>query len=366
MRFTINKQDFQDGINAASRIAYNKTQKSILECILIEAKDNSVVLNAFDTVTAIETSIYAEVSEEGACAIPSRLLFDVITKMNGGEVIVEDKNEKGVMLTCAETCVVLQKMDEKQFPRFPEIKGSEFEIEAKTLNKLIEKTIFSVYTQPDKPIFTGLLFEITGDILNVVGIDGVRLAKMTVRKPESENIRIVIPSKALKEVSRLSEESKNKSVRMVMQKAACFFVTDEYRIYTRLIEGEFMNYNNIIPNSFKTRVRVNVKMLESSLNMVSVMSKSMITNPVKLSMSFDNVEISAKSEYGDATDIVPIKLQGENMSISLNAKYMLDVLRVIEDEDIYIDMENNLKPCVIRSVDSDEYMYLIIPLNMKD
>ena len=366
MKFNISRQDFQKGINTVIHVSYNKTQKSILECILIEAYGGRVVLNAFDTVTAIETSLFADVTEEGACAIPSKLLSEVISKLPEGEITIEKNDEAGITISCSKTCIKLQEMDERQFPRFPEVEGTAFEIKKDKLKRLIDKTVFSVYQTPDKPIFTGLLFEIEESRLNVVGIDGVRLAKMTSEKELTESARIVIPAKAVKEAARLIGDDREESIRIVTSKKACFFITGDYRIYTRLLEGEFMNYNNIIPPSFKTRIKVNTKFLESSLNMVSVMSRDQATNPVKLSVGFDSLTLSSKSEFGAASDSVPVMLEGETISISLNAKYMLDVLRVIDDEEVYIDLENSLKPCIIKPVKGDEYLYLIVPLNVKD
>ena len=366
MKLNINKQDFLKSINTVIHVSYNKSQRSILECILIEAYNDRVTLNAFDTVTAIETSLYADIREEGVCAIPAKLLAEVVSKLPEGDISLEKSDESGLVISSSSTCIKLQEMDERQFPRFPEVEGETFVINKEILKRLVDKTVFSVYQTPDKPIFTGLLFEIEEMNLNVVGIDGVRMAKRSIEKLPTPAQRIVIPAKAVKEAARLINDDTEENITVVTSKKACFFLTKDFRIYTRLLEGEFMNYNNIIPPSFKTRIRVNVKMLENSLNMVSVISRDQATNPVKLTVGFDTITITAKSEYGNAADSLPILLEGETMTIFLNAKYVMDALRVIDDEEVFINLENSLKPCIIRPIKGEEYLYLIVPLNIKD
>ena len=366
MKVSVNRQDFLKSINTVIHVSYNKSQRSILECILIEADYDRVTLNAFDTVTAIETSLFADIEEDGVCAIPAKLLAEVVSKMPDGNIELEKNDESGITISSGGTCIRLQEMDERQFPRFPEVEGETFVINKEVLKKIIDKTVFSVYQTPDKPIFTGLLFEIEETNLNVVGIDGVRMAKRSIQKLPTNPARIVIPSKAVKEAARLINDDTEENITVVTSKKACFFLTQDYKIYTRLLEGEFMNYNNIIPPSFKTRIRVNAKMLENSLNMVSVISRDQSTNPVKLTVGFDTLTLTAKSEYGNASDNIPILLEGETISIFLNAKYMMDALRVIDEEEVYINLENSLKPCVIKPVKGEDYLYLIVPLNIKD
>lgn len=367
MRFTINKIYFQKCINTVLHVAYNnKAQKSILECIHIEAKENKIILNAFDTVTAIRTETYADIQEEGACAIPARMLSDVVAKLSEGDIIIEKGEESGIRLTCMKTTIVLQEMDANQFPSFPTVNGSSFTLESYKLKELVNGTSFSVYQLPDKPIITGLLLESEEKRLNVVGIDGIRMAKMSIQKNETDDFRVVVPAKAMKEAARIMGDMEEEHIRVVTDKNSCFFISEDTTIYTRLLEGEYMNYRNLIPPSFKTRVKVNVSLLEDSLNMVSVMSREMNTNPVKLLLNYDSIELTARSEYGTATDVVPCKMDGEGMSIFVNARYLLDVLKVVDDDEVMLEFENGLKPYIIRPVEGEDYVYMIVPLNIRE
>ena len=367
MKFTINKQYFQKCINTVLHVAYNnKAQKSILECIHIEAKDNKIIMDAFDTVTAIKTETYADIREEGECAIPARMLADVVIKLAESDITIEKNEENGIRLTCSNTTIVLQEMDARQFPAFPEVTGSAFAMESFRLREVVGGTAFSVYQMPDKPIITGLLLESQENLLNVVGIDGIRMAKMTVKKTPTEDFRVVVPVKAMKEAARIMGDLEEEPIKIVTDKNSCFFVSDDTTIYTRLLEGEYMNYRNLIPASFKTHVKVNVGLLEDSLNMVSVMSREISTNPVKIVLKHDSMELTSKSEYGTATDVVPCKMSGESMSIYVNARYLLDVLKVVDDDEVMLEFENGLKPYIIRPVEGDDYIYMIVPLNIRD
>lgn len=367
MKFTINKQYFQKCIGTVLHVAYNnKAQKSILECIHIEAKGQKIILNAFDTVTAIRTETFADVVEEGACAIPARMLADVVMKLAEADVTIEKNEENGIRLTCSKTTIVLQEMDARQFPDFPQVAGNAFALESYRLKELVNGTAFSVYQLPDKPIITGLLLESCENRLNIVGIDGVRMAKMSINKSSGDDFRVVVPVKAMREAARIMGDMEEESIKIVTDKNSCFFVSDDTTIYTRLLEGEYMNYKNLIPASFKTHVRVNVGLLEDSLNMVSVMSREISTNPVKIVLKHDSVELISKSEYGTASDMVPCKMDGESTSIYVNARYLLDVLKVVDDDEVMLEFENGLKPYIVRPVEGDDYIYMIVPLNIRD
>lgn len=362
MKFVLNKRDFIDALNSVIHVAYNKSQKTILECVLINAVEGYITLNAFDTVTAIEAKREADVEEEGISAIPAKLLYEVVSKMPEGEITLES-SESGVTISCSNSCIKLQVMDASQFPAFPEVKGTSFEIAHTDLKELIDGTIFAVYSQPDKPVYTGLMFESDGDLLNVIAIDGVRMARRSVRKEKTNPFKIIIPSKAMREVGRMLSDDENKKIRFYMDLSACFMVMDDVKVYTRLLMGDFMNYRNMADESkIKSRVKINVRLLEESINMVSVMTRELATNPVKIEINAERAKINANSEYGHAEDIVPVELNGDVVSISLNAKSFMDLLRAIDEDEVMLMFETDLKPFFIKQVEGDDFWYLMVPL----
>jgi len=364
MKFICNKQDLQLGINTVIRATYNKFHKSILECIHIVAEEK-LSLDAFDTVTAIKTNVYAEVLEKGETAIPARILQEIINKFPEGEISFERKGENSISISSANSHVTLQEMDAAQFPAFPELEGDAFAIRQDELKRLIEKTAFSAYMGEDKPVFTGLLFETEEESISAVAIDGIRMAKNTVHRLTNQNVRAIIPAKSLREVARILPED-DSEISMAFNNNACFINMENTSIYTRLLEGEFMNYRSIIHKSYKTRVRVDAAMLQNSLEMVSVLAREDSSNLIRMTAGQNAIELCSNSEYGVAVDQIPAEVEGEMLKIAFNAKYLLDIFKVIEEQSVFMEFNDSLKPCIIKPIEGDSYLYIVVPVNVKN
>ncbi|MBQ9941389.1 MAG: DNA polymerase III subunit beta, partial [Christensenellaceae bacterium] len=298
MKFICNRQDLAKGISTVIKATYNKFQRSILECIHICAADQ-VTMDAFDTVTAIRTNIYAQVEEGGETAIPARILQEIVNKMPDGEITIARKSTGSILISGGRSSVTLQEMDAAQFPPFPASEGDAFMMRAGDLKRLVDKTAFSAYMEEDKPIFTGILMESEEGGISAVAIDGVRMAKNSVMTGGVPDVRAIVPAKSLKEVARLLADE-NAEIGVAFSSNACFIQLENTSIYTRLLNGEFMNYNSIIAKTYKTRVRVETKLLAKSLEMVSVMAREDSSNLVRLSIGQNVIELESTSEYGAA------------------------------------------------------------------
>ena len=364
MKFTCNKEELVKGINIVIRAAYGKYQKSILECIHIVAEDGRLTLDTFDTMTAIKTSVYAEVLEPGQTAIPARIFYDIISKFPSGEVHFEREGST-ILVKGENSKASLQEMDAEQFPAFPVLEGEQLHINRRLLREMIDKTAFSAYVGEDKPIFTGLLFETDPEAgrINVVGIDGIRLAKNSAPISCKEKIRAVIPAKTLKEASRIIGDE-DSDVTLYFTQSVCFLLCDDTVIYTRLLDGEFMNYESIIPKEYKTRVRVEGKLIARSLELVLVLAKEDGSNLIRMEIGNSSIQFGSASEYGVAQDEIPIFMEGEVLKIAFNAKYLLDVFRVVEEKEVFMEFDSRLKPCVIRPIEGDQFLYLVVPVNV--
>ncbi len=364
MKFICNKEELTKAINIVIRTAYSKYQKSILECIHIVARDGGISLDTFDTTTAMKTTLYADVLESGQTAIPARIFYDIISKFPSGEIHFEREGST-ILLTGENSRASLQEMDAEQFPAFPALEGEKLFLGRKMLREMVEKTAFSVYTGEDKPIFTGLLFETDPEkqSISIVGIDGIRLAKNTAAAASTKKIRAVIPAKTLREVSRILGEEES-DIALYFTQSACFIECDETTIYTRLLDGEFMNYQSIIPKEYRTRVRVEGKLFARSLELVLVLAKEDGSNLIRMEIGNSSIKLGAASEYGMAQDEIPILMEGEVLKIAFNAKYLLDVFRVVEDKEVFMEFDSRLKPCVIRPIEGDKFLYLVVPVNV--
>lgn len=364
MKFTCSTKELTKAVNMTARTSSSKGLKTILECILITTEDNEIRLNSFDTVTAMETHIYAAVEDAGKTAIPARLLSEIVNKFPDGEITLERTEQGRIKITSGSASAYLTEMEAEQFPAFNHIDGEEFTITAGELKKLISGTQFAAYQGEDKPVFTGLLFEIEEGELSVVAIDGFRMAKRRTAWNNKRPVKVIIPVRTLREITRLLSGDEE-AVKITVNEGACVFEAEGTMIYVRLIEGEFLNYNNIIPKSFKTRVRVETRLFEKSLEMGSVLAKEDGNYLIKLKINANSIEINAVSEYGSIDDEIPVYTEGEVLNIAFNVKYMLDVLKVIEDDEVYMEFDSRLKPCIIRPVDSNKFMYMVVPVNVR-
>ena len=366
MKFTCNKEELLKGIQIVLRAAYGKYQKSILECIHLEAKGNLLYLDTFDMYTAIKTSVYAEIEEEGQTAIPARILGDMISKFPSGEIEFE-REDGGIHITGINSDAVLAEMDAEQFPKFPQIEGEKISLHRTIFKQMIEKTAFSAYIGEDRPIFTGLLLETDANEskMSIVGIDGVRLAKNTITLPCENTVKAVIPSRMLKTASRIINDE-DRNVDIYLSASTCFIECDETTIFTRLLDGEYMNYQAIIPPEYKTRVKVNKDLIMRSLELMMVLAREDGSNLIRMSVEPAEMGLSSVSEYGAATDSLPIEAEGEMLKIAFNAKYLLDVFKAIDDETVYMEFTGRLQACIIRPVDSDAYLYLVVPVNVAE
>ena len=240
------------------------------------------------------------------------------------------------------------------------------------LKSMVRKTIFAVSIEENRPIFTGCLFEVINNSLNVVAIDGFRMGWVSNSLSNaSNNFKAVIPGKTLNEVNKIILDSFD-NIKIGVSKNQAIFEMENCKIVTRLLDGEFLNYASVIPSNWETRIRVNKNSLQNCFERVSLISSSSIEKekkyPVKISIDVGKVLISCTNQTGDAKEEIYLETQGKELEIGVNPKYFLDALKAIDDEEIYVSFGNNISPCVIKPVDetSKDYTYMILPIRMKE
>ena len=234
---------------------------------------------------------------------------------------------------------------------------------------MIRKTIFAVSTEENRPIFTGCLFEIKNNKLNVVAIDGFRLALRTINIPVPVNdFKAVIPAKTLNEVNKILTDS-FETIKIGVSKNQAVFEMENCKIVTRILDGEFLNYSTVIPNSWQTRIRVEKEALQNSFERISLISSSSIEKekkyPVKVTVDIGKLTILCTNQTGDAKEEVFISTEGKNLEVGFNPKYFLDSLKAIDEEEIYVEFGTNVSPCLIKSVENSDYVYMILPIRLK-
>ena len=238
------------------------------------------------------------------------------------------------------------------------------------LKDMIRKTIFAVSTEENRPIFTGCLFEIKNNRLNVVAVDGFRLAwKTKILKEQVKDFVAVIPGRTLNEINKILLDSFD-NIKIGVNKNQALFEMENCKIVTRLLDGEFLNYSSVIPENWETRIRVDRKNIQDCFERISLISASVIEKekkyPVKVCVDIGKVIISCTNQTGDAKEEIYCATEGQNLEAGFNPKYFLDALRTIDDQEIYIDFGTSISPCIIRPVDEGDYIYMILPIRMKE
>lgn len=236
---------------------------------------------------------------------------------------------------------------------------------------MIRKTIFAVSTEENRPIFTGCLFEIKNNKLNVVAVDGFRLAwKSKFLQSKTNDFAAVIPGRTLNEINKIILDSYD-LIKIGIAKNQALFEMENCKIVTRLLDGEFLNYSSVIPENWETRIRVDKSAMQECFERISLISSSSIEKekkyPVKVSIDIGKVTISCTNQTGDAKEEMYVTTEGKNLEAGFNPKYFLDAFRAIDDQEVYIDFGTSISPCIIRPVEEGgDYIYMVLPIRMKE
>lgn len=364
MQFTCSKQDILKAISTVNRAA-SKMQKTILECILFSCSAENVVLKATDIELSIKTEMNAQVKKEGQAAVPARLLFEIINRFPENEIEFNSINDNTMEISCLNSKVNMQLMDADEFPAFPEIdRDSQIKMSRILLKNMINQTIFSVAVNEDKPILTGLYFDISKDSLSVVGLDGYRMAVRKESVISEIETSCVLPSRTLREVSRIIDDSEE-NIKIFISGNMALFEADNTQIFTRLLEGEYIRYKNLLPKDHTTAVKVEKEMLKDSLELASVFAREN-NNLIKFNITEKMLEIFSNSEMGNIDEKIPVIVEGNDLKIAFNAKYILDVLKNVDDPEVVLQLKTDISPCVIKKEGSDKYEYLILPVQLRE
>ena len=342
-----------------------RTTNPILEGIKLTAEEDYLTLSATDLELSIEKTIRAEVKLEGETVVPGKLFNEYIKKLSE-EQIELNLNEKNILsIKYTDSVGKIQCLNANEFPQIKKLDYSEyFEITKNNLRQLINKSIFSVAAEDTRPILKGCKFEVTEGQVKAIALDGYRLA--VVKKPivrTTGNFNVIIPARSLNEISKLLDDS-NDVVKVFIQKNHLMIDLEETRITTRLLDGDYLNYKQIIPTNFNTTLILNKEQLEDALERASLLSRIDKNNLVKFDITDKVMVLSSKSELGDIKENITISLNGNDLTIAFNARYFTEALRVTNDEFLKMSFMSSVAPCVITPNEGDEFLYLILPVRI--
>ena len=372
MKFECMKENLLKGINSVVKASSSRTTMPILEGILIQTSNNNIKLTTYDLDIGIEYIVDCDIKEEGATVVNAIMFSEIIRKLPDATININLNENKLLVIECEGSLYKLATMNPEDFPELPKIDiENSININQKELKNMIRKTIFAVSTEENRPIFTGCLFEVINNKLNVVAVDGYRMAwKSSFLHEEGNSFKAVIPGKTLTEVNKIIMDI-DENLKIGVSKNQAVFEIENCKIVTRLLEGEFLNYSNVIPSSYETRILVNKNIILGCFERISLISAATMEKekkyPVRILVDIGKITISCANQTGDAKEEIYIKTEGKNLEIGFNPKYFLDALKAIEDEEIYVEFGTNISPCIIKSTESSSnYTYMILPIRLKD
>ena len=371
MKIICEKEKILKGITSVINGVASKTTMPILEGILIQTNDNELKLTSYDLEISIEYIVEAKVEDQGNTVVNATMFSEIIKRLPSSEIKLTLNDNNLLEIECERSLYKLATMNPDEFPELPKINvDNSIDIEQTTLKNMIRKTIFAVSTEENRPIFTGCLFEVIDGKLNVVAVDGYRLAiKSKEIDSNSNSFSSVIPGKTLNEVNKIISDSFD-TVKIGISRNQALFEMENCKIVTRLLDGEFLKYSNTIPQNWETRIKVNKLQIQNCFERVALISASLVEKekkyPVKVNIEIGKVVISCANQTGDAKEEIYVETEGKDLEIGFNPRFFLDALKAIDDEEVYIEFGTNRSPCIIKPVDNGDYIYMILPIKMKD
>ena len=364
MIFSCEAQDLNQALSTVSHSMAVRSPKPILEGVLMESCESGIRLTCTDNALSIETIIPAEVAEEGRIVMPGKLFCEAIRKLPGGSCQININSKLQASISCQTFRMTISGLDAIEYPDLPEVSGESFEMEQGLLRGMVNGTLFATAADESRPILTGCLLEIAPDSINVVALDGFRLAmrKETIKGPE-HSVQTVLGGKALSDISHILSENEE-TVRIVVGSSHTEFTLGQTRIIARSLEGEFIRYRQILPNDWKTLITVNRRELEDAIDRASLIAREGKSNLVRFAIEGEELVVTSNSETSDTEERITSDTQGNGLTIAFNVRYITDVLKVLDSEQVVMRFNSNLSPCVICPQEGDAYLYLVLPVRV--
>lgn len=369
MNIKCNKEILLNNINIVLKSVASRTTLPILECILLIVDKNGFRLMANDLELGIETAnIDADIIEKGIVALEARIFYDIIKNMPEEDIYIQSDEKNITIIKSGKTEFKILGLNGEEFPKINLIEKEEkYTIPSLILKNMIKQTKFSVSTDESKPILTGELIEIKNGNLNIVAIDGFRVSFRTVKLNSKENIEAVVPVKTLSEIIKILPDKEDSNINLYFNENNIMFELESCIIVSRLLEGEFIKYEQIFTEDYNTKIEINKNDFLNSLERASLISKDNKKIPVKLEIKKEEtLIITSNTEFGTSYEEIKIDMEGEELKIGFNPKYFIEALRAIEDETITIQFMSSLSPCIIKSIEKEDYKYLILPLKINE
>lgn len=364
MKIVCSKSDLLKSVNIVMKAVPSKTTMPILECILIDASTNEIKLTSNDMELGIETKVTGEILDKGIIALDAKIFSEIIRKLPENDIVIETDAKLQATITCEKAKFNISGKSGEDFSYLPYVeKNDSIALSQFTLKEVIRQTIFSIAANENNKMMTGELFEINENELKVVSLDGHRIS---IRKIELKDTyghkKVVVPGKTLTEVSKILSGEVEDEVRLFFTNNHIVFEFDQTTVVSRLIEGEYFRIEQMLSSDYETKVEINKKELLDCIDRATLLVKESDKKPIIIQISEGSMELKINSQIGSMDEEIDITKEGKDILIGFNPRFLIDSLRVIDDENVTLYLVNPKAPCFIKD-EKETYIYLILPVN---
>ena len=365
MKLIFSKANLLHGVNTVLKAVPSKTTMTILECILIDATSNEIKFTANDMELGIETIVEGEIIEKGMIALNAKFLYSLVVKLpDNGEVEITTNDNYETFFVCENTKINIVGKSGEDFSYLPIVeKSSSFQLSQFTLKELIRQTIFSIADNENNQMMTGELFEINRNELKVVSLDGHRISiRKAELSAEYEHKKVIVPGKTLNEISKILTGDNEKEVLIFFGTNHILFEFDDTIVISRLIDGEYFKVDQMLSSDYSTKVVVNKKEFLDCIERASILIRENDKKPIILNIEEAKMSLRLNYSFGTMNAEILIHKTGQDLMIGFNPKFLIDALRIIDDEEVTLYLMNAKSPCFIKD-ENETYIYLILPVN---
>mgnify|MGYP000600904185 FL=1 len=365
MKIICSKSSLLKSVSIALKAVPSKTTMPILECILMDATTNQIKFTTNDMELGIETIVEGIIEEKGKVALDAKIFYEIIRRLPDNDITIKTDDKYAATITCEKAKFNIPGKSGEDFAYLPMIEKDEpLTISQYTLKEMIRQTIFSIAVNENNKLMTGELFEIKNNCLKVVSLDGHRIAirKMPLKKDYSDR-KVVVPGKTLSEVSKILSGEVDDQVSIYFTKNHILFEFDQTMVVSRLIEGEYFRIDQMLSSDYETKLKINKKEFLDCIDRATLLVREVDKKPIIINITDDDMELRIDSAMGSMNEEIDIEKEGKDIMIGFNPKFLIDALRVIDDETVTIYLVNPKAPCFIRD-DEENYTYLILPVNI--
>ena len=364
MKCTFLKSELLNGINIVSKAVPVRTTMSILECILVDASGDTILLTANDMELGIQTEIEGQILEKGKIAIDAKLFSEIVRKLPDSQVIIDVDENDHIVITCEKAIFHISGKEGEEFSGLPKLSlDKKVVLSQFSLKEMIRQTIFSIAQNDSNKIMNGELIEVKEDQLQMISLDGHRISIRRIHLKESyEPEKVIIPGKTLSEISKILSGDQDSEVTIYFSSNHVLFAFDNTIVVSRLVEGEYFRIDQMLTTDYETMVVLNKRDLLDCLERSILLVRENDKKPLIFDIRDGEMNLSLNSSIGSLQENILAEKEGRDLMIGFNPRFLLDALRVIDEEKISIYLINSKSPCFIRDEEGN-YIYLILPVN---